>query len=113
VQRATNFLSKKVLELIAAGRTFPPVGPMIDEPGGTRFKATLKGHKLRIERLFYVEGAIPVGTTLTCQGGSRDRTTGAILSEVQMIDLLRSYFSDSAGGELVRLPPACSWDILE
>jgi hypothetical protein len=77
------------------------VGPdnptfIIDEPGVTRFKATLKGHKLSIERLFYFEGSVPAGTTRTCQGGSRDRTTGLTLSEVQMTDLLRYIFSCAA-----------------
>jgi hypothetical protein len=79
------------------GTTFPyggEVGPdaptfIIDELGVTRFKATLKGRRLSIERLFYFGGTVPVGTTLTCQGGAGDFTTGTTLSEVQMTDLFR------------------------
>jgi hypothetical protein len=43
MQGATNFLSKKAIGLIAAGRTFPPVGPIRVDPNFVTLEGGLAG----------------------------------------------------------------------
>lgn len=76
------------------GTTGGEVGPhdrtfTIDEPGVTRFEAALRGHRLSMERIVYFEGAVPAGTSLTCQGGARDLTTSEIFPASLMTDVFR------------------------
>ena len=80
--------------------TFPyggEIGPdqrtfVIDEPGVTRFEATLRGKTLSAERLLYITGPLVSTTTLYCQGGVGDLTIGGeegVLGRVQMSDIVR------------------------
>ncbi len=67
------------------------VGPghrtfVIDEPGVTRFKATLKRDVVRMERLLYFTGETPPSTWFYCQGVVVDLTTGARQPQTLMTD---------------------------
>jgi hypothetical protein len=92
-----TYLANLFAQVPGIGTTFPfggEVGPRdrtftIDEPGVTQFEAALRGNRLSIERLVYFGGAVPAGTSLTCQGGARDQTTGEGLGESLMTDTFR------------------------
>ena len=47
MQGATNFLSKKAIGLIAAGRTFPPVGPIRVDPNFVTLEGGFAGMGMR------------------------------------------------------------------
>jgi hypothetical protein len=62
---------------------------VIDDPGVTRFTATLRRNVLRVERILYITGEVPATTTFYCQGGVADLTTGGGLGSVLMSDIFR------------------------